>query len=55
MRAARDARDALAESASAGVLAGIEVFPGKARYETYRPWFMSADPFTPWFAVGEDR
>jgi hypothetical protein len=52
-RAARDACDALAESADAGVLGDIEVFPGNARYDPYRPWFMSAEPLTPWFAVGD--
>jgi hypothetical protein len=57
IRAVREAGDTLADLADDGALGDIDLypgaFPGSAYSEPYRPWFMSGDMGTPWFAAGE--
>ncbi|MGN6791331.1 MAG: hypothetical protein ACTHJW_02960 [Streptosporangiaceae bacterium] len=53
IRAVKDAGDLIAGSANLG-LADVEVLPGSGQSDPYRPWFMSGDVGTPWFAAGDD-
>jgi hypothetical protein len=53
IRAVRDTGEAIAGSAD-GLLGDIELSAGSTYSEPYRPWFMSGEAGTPWFAAGGD-
>jgi len=50
IRAASRLSDALSDSPHAGSLGDMSFFAQPGQTEPYRPWFMSGDPSTPWWA-----
>ena len=46
--------DLLAGSGAAGALGGRDLPGLRGTAEAYRPWFMSDEPGSPWWAAGQD-
>ena len=53
-RRVKDVADALSASQFVGVPTEIELVTGSHGTDPYRPWFMSGEPTTPWFAIHAD-
>lgn len=53
LRAARELNDAFPGLAAAGPASELDLFADHGHEEPYRPWFMSGDPSTPWWAADD--